>query len=484
MKFIAPVTSIILLLSAVLTSAAAPVPSGDIDFAALDAAIEGQMGKHGLPGVALAVVEGDAIAYLRGYGTAGGHEMTPQTQMFIGSQSKSFTALAIAQLAERGRIDLDAPVKTYIPWFEVANEDASSRITIDHLLHHTSGLSEAGYSMLLPPGATSEEAVRSLAQARLTARIGTKFQYFNLGYAVLAYIIETVTGERYPDYLQTHVLDPLGMAQTSAEPSTARDLSWGYTRLFGFAFPMPQPVRDYEIGAGYIVSTAEDMGRYALALKGGGQGLVTPVTAQMIFTPGLRDYGMGWFIADGGAKIFHGGANETFATHVNIYPRRNRAFVLLINQGYQIDHFVSSQQLVETVEAVVSGKTPPPLTQGWSMRWIGWGVGLLVLALIGLHTRNFYVLFKGWEEHIRHRSPAKIALDVAVSFAIPTIILVVVFSQVKAFYGYRFNLLTTLAYLRLGLPDVFILMIVGSVPDYVQGAIKLLWILGGKTRQA
>ena len=83
--------------------------SGPIDFNALDAAVEAQMAKHGLPGVALAVVEGDEIVYLKGYGLAGADRpMTPQTPMFIGSQSKSFTALAIAQLADQGKLDLNA----------------------------------------------------------------------------------------------------------------------------------------------------------------------------------------------------------------------------------------------------------------------------------------------------------------------------------------------------------------------------------------
>jgi CubicO group peptidase (beta-lactamase class C family) len=75
--------------------------------------------------------------------------MTPQTQMYIGSQSKSFTALAIAQLAEQGKLDLNTPVQTYIPWFRVADESASAQITLNHLLHHTSDLADTGFGVLL-----------------------------------------------------------------------------------------------------------------------------------------------------------------------------------------------------------------------------------------------------------------------------------------------------------------------------------------------
>ena len=178
---------VFLLLTPTASATIGAASPGEIDFAALDAAIAAQMAKHGLPGAALAVVEGGGIVYLKGYGSAGRRAMAPQTPMFIGSQSKSFTALAAAQLAEQGKLDLNAPVRTYIPWFRVADEAASGQITINHLLHHTSGLSESGYSVILPADATTEEAVRSLAQARLTAPVGTKHQYFNIGYDVLTY---------------------------------------------------------------------------------------------------------------------------------------------------------------------------------------------------------------------------------------------------------------------------------------------------------
>jgi CubicO group peptidase (beta-lactamase class C family) len=148
--------------------------------------------------------------------------MTPQTQMLIGSQSKSFTALAIAQLAEQGKLDLNAPVQTYIPWFRVADETASARITVNHLLHHTSGLSDSGFGVVLPDDATPEQAVRSLAQAQLTAPVGSKHQYFNLGYTTLAYIIELVSGQSYADYVQAHILAPLGMDSSTADPARCR----------------------------------------------------------------------------------------------------------------------------------------------------------------------------------------------------------------------------------------------------------------------
>ena len=442
----------------------------------LDDFIISMMSKHGLPGVAVAVIEGDQVIYLQGYGTAGnGKPLTPQTQMFIGSQSKSFTALAIVQLAEQGKLDLDAPVKTYIPWFRVADETASAKITLRHLLHHTSGLSESGYGMLLPLDASFEDAIHSLASAQLTAPVGMKHQYFNMGYAVLAYIVEITSGESYAEYIHNHIFTPLGMDSSTADPASAANLAQGYSRLFGFAIPMEQQVPRYAIGDGYIVSTPADMARYALAMNTGGAGLVSPEMFKRIFTPGPGNYGFGWYIVDSGAKVFHGGANETFRTEVNLYPARQRAFVLMMNEGYQVDHFISGGQLARGFEALVLGNIPPAVTEGWSVQWIGWGLGIFVLALTALHTRNFLAL-RGWNERTHSLTTAQKTWDVAISFFIPSVILLLVFWQVSSFYGDRFNLLTNLVYMRQGLPDVFILMLVGSLPDYIQGFIKIfLW---------
>jgi CubicO group peptidase (beta-lactamase class C family) len=453
---------------------AASLPASQVNFRDYDTVITAQMSKHGLPGVALAVIEDGAIVYLKGYGVDGdGRPMTPQTPFFIGSQSKSFTALAIAQLAEQGKLDLDAPVQTYIPWFRVADEAASRQITINHLLHHTSGLSDSGFDIILPENASLEQAVSHLAQARLTAPVGAKHQYFNLGYSVLAYIIELTSSQPYAEYIQAHILGPLGMENSSADPAAAASMPAGYTRLFGFPIPTREPVPVYGIPAGWIISTAEDMARYAIAFENDGAGLVSPAMLERILTPGLGSYGMGWYIYENGAKIVHGGANQTFRTEVNLYPDRGRAFVLLTNEGYQVDHFISARQLTNSVEAVALSRTPPAVSDGWSVQWMGWGLGIFVLALGLLHTRNFLSL-RGWSERTRSLSPVKRAWDIAVSFLIPTVILIVIFWQVSSFYGDRFNLLTNLAYMRFGLPDVFILMLVGILPDYIQGIIKLI----------
>jgi CubicO group peptidase (beta-lactamase class C family) len=482
----------LLMLAVFLSAWILPIEAGagsrsELEAEALDAYIESQMSKHGLKGIALAVTSGSEIVYLQGYGTAGNDRtMTPQTPMYIGSQSKSFTGLAVAQLIEQGNIRLNEPVRTYIPWFRVADEEASEIITIDHLLHHTSGLSEAGFTVILPDDATNEDAVRALASAELTAPVGTTFQYFNVGYDVLAVVIQNVSGMTYEAYIQKNIFDPLEMTHTYTDPELARadGLSQGYSRFFGFVIPQAQPHRAYEVSAGYIISTAEDMAHFAIAMNNHGvykgRRVLSSQGMDMLFAP-VQGYGMGWFVSPD--HIHHGGANETFKTFVDLYPQQNIGIVLLINQGYLFDHYISAPQVFNGVEAIVLERTPPPLTEGWSVKYIGWALGLFVLALTALHIRNFRAL-RGWTERARTWSPLKKAWDVAVSFIVPTVILIVVFGQIKTFFGYRFNLTYQMIVMARTLGDITVLMLVGSISDYAQGLIKLFWVLRGRTRQA
>jgi CubicO group peptidase (beta-lactamase class C family) len=486
MKHIAQLLLLILMCSLLARPAAVsarPGISGDIDFEALDAYITGQMSKHGIRGVSLAVTSGTGIVYLKGYGSAGGgRPMTPQTPMYIGSQSKSFTGLAVAQLIEQGKIDPNDPVQKYIPWFRIMDDSASKKITVNHLLHHTSGLSEAGFTAMLPDGATKEDAVRALASAELTAPIGVKHQYFNVGYDVLAVVIQNVSGLAYEEYIQKNIFDPLDMARTYTDPDLARDngLSQGYSRFFGFVVPQRQPHRVYEVSAGFIISTAEDMAHYAIAMDNGGlyrgRQLLSFAGMDRLFSA-MQGYAMGWFVEPG--HIWHGGANETFKTYVDIYPLRDRSLVLLINQGYMFDHLISSPQIFEGVQAIVLGQRPPAVSKGGSVKYMGWGLLAFVLVLGMVQTRNVLSL-RGWRGRARNWSAARKAWDTALSFLIPTLILIVVFSQVKAYMGYRFNLTYQVVTLFRTLPDIAALMVLGSVPDYVQGSIKLFWMVSGR----
>ena len=166
---------------------------------AIDAYIEEQMHRLKMPGVSLAIVEGDEIVHMRGFGRArpGGEAPTPQTPFVLGSTTKSFTALAVMQLVESGKIELDAPVQRYLPWFRVADPHASAQITVRHLLNQTSGLPGSAGELPLAdfdnsPSATERQA-RALATVALTHPVGTDFEYCHSNYSVLGLIIEAAS---------------------------------------------------------------------------------------------------------------------------------------------------------------------------------------------------------------------------------------------------------------------------------------------------
>jgi CubicO group peptidase (beta-lactamase class C family) len=169
-----------------------PIADQDIPLSVLEtieAYITAQMRVARLPGLAMAVVKGDRIIHLRGYGVAdpAGRPVTPQTPFIIGSLTKSFTALAIMQMVEAGKLELDAPVRHYIPWFRLSDLQASAHITPRHLLNHTSGISRYVGRQLLAGkgGATIEQRVRELRTVALTKPVGSTFQYSNVNYLIL-----------------------------------------------------------------------------------------------------------------------------------------------------------------------------------------------------------------------------------------------------------------------------------------------------------
>lgn len=336
------------------TGSAAPVRDSE-RFDAVDAYIEKHMRRLNIPGASLAIVEGDNIVHRRGFGQArpGGEAPTPQTPFLIGSLTKSVTALAVMQLVEAGRIELDAPVQRYLPWFRVADSQASARMTVRHLLNQTSGLPTPSGEIQLAdfddrPGATERQA-RALATRALARPVGSAWEYSNANYSVLGLIIEAASGEPYADYVQKHIFTPLDMCRTSTAQAiaTRSDLAVGHRYWFGIPFAAPKmPMPHGSLPAGTLASTAEDMARYMIALLNGGR----HGNVQILSGPGIDElhrgaadvsalglslgqYGMGWFISEvGRAKlVWHSGTLPHFGAYMALLPEQKKGVVLLFN---------------------------------------------------------------------------------------------------------------------------------------------------------
>lgn len=199
------------------SSGLAQTPATGFDTAQLDRYVTELMEAYDVPGVGLAVVEDGEIRYVRGYGVRDvttGAPVLPGTHFAVGSVTKSFTALGMMLLVEDGRVDLDAPVTTYLPEFRLADPKATRTVTVRHLLTHTTGLTRTDASTF-DPSITATDIIQAAATTPLVGAPGEVFVYSNVNTIVAGAIIERVTGRSWEDFTRARVLKPLGMTETT-----------------------------------------------------------------------------------------------------------------------------------------------------------------------------------------------------------------------------------------------------------------------------
>ncbi|HMB25193.1 MAG TPA: serine hydrolase domain-containing protein, partial [Anaerolineales bacterium] len=360
----------------------------------------------------------------KGYGEAmPGKPVTPQTQFYIGSVTKGFTALAVMQLVEEGKLELDAPVQKYLPWFKVTDLEASRQITIRHLLNHTSGLGERGDPHVDAYTTSIEEEVRHLADVRPIAPAGSQYQYYNPNYRVLGLLIEQASGESYSDYMDKHVFKPLGMLATTTDPAEASNLAQGYCRAFGFALPRSQAsIRiPGAVSSGGIITSAEDMARYLLAKlhnrQADGKQMLDPESLTALRTPPDEigsDEGMGWIVVENGNTIAFGGATEYFQSFVAVGLKEEIGFVTLYNQDSLENMLFENDSIRDGLLAFLNGETPQRTSYGW----IGWL--LLALAMLDLanHVRLFWTSSR-WVQKTASQNRAWLWVKVLAGILVP-----------------------------------------------------------------
>ncbi len=395
-------TMLTLLLRGFIKPVSAEPAASTTSYDAIDTYIEQQMRRFNLPGVSLAIVEGDQIIHMRGFGQArpGGQAPSPQTTFIIGSTNKSFTALAVMQLVEAGKIELDAPVQHYLPWFRVADPQASGQMTVRHLLNQSSSLPlNPAWQQLADfdssPDATERQA-RALSTLQLTRPVGSAFEYSNVNYNILGLIIEAASGETYTDYIQHHIFDPLEMkhSYTSKPAADQEDMAVGHQTWFGIPIAVPDlPIPLGSQPSGQLVSNAEDMGRYLIAhLNQGsyaGKKVISPEGMAELHRPAvpaisagvdMGHYGMGWYITehDQTQIINHTGMVPDYYTYMALLPEQKKGMILLVNANY-FTHEINLTEVGEGIAMLVAGKQPAPIQFGF----IPWAIrSLLLIPLI------------------------------------------------------------------------------------------------------
>ncbi len=301
-----------------------PAPAADSTEAFLQA--------RGFQGSVLLRRDGETIL-ARGFGDADratGEPNRVRTKHRIGSVTKSFTAVAIAQLKQQGHItSFDQPVADFFPDYPRGNE-----ITLRHLLTHHSGLPDYLDYIDESTPRTPVELVEAIIDEPLHFDPGTYFEYSNTNYAALGVIIESLTGMDYMSYLTTSVLDPLGMHDTRygadpiADPGEARGYE-GSSAAEHIDMSVPY-------AAGALISTVSDLGIWAEMMLGGDY-LNASDRAELLPAPhpeaGVTVMGMGWFALNTGERTIyhHGGDIAGFTSLVALFPDDNGYLVLLSN---------------------------------------------------------------------------------------------------------------------------------------------------------
>lgn len=277
---------------------------------------------------------------------------TRDTRFRVASVTKQFTAMAIVMLAQDGKLDLADPISRYVD----SLPPSWNAITIHHLLRHTSGISDyeewfggyttQAYSDYMSQAHAPARIVRDAKARPLDHDPGTQFRYSNSAYIILGFIVERASGMPYADFLRTRIHEPLGMSRSDQDRSEeiTPDRAQGY-RLRPGAYPRAwfngltradyrnavyQLMEPPQADAG-LITTARDLYRWDQALYT--DRLVQRALLDSIFTPGIGDYGYGWFVRSGpdGRVHDHSGGLPGFACFIRRIPGTQRTIIILGN---------------------------------------------------------------------------------------------------------------------------------------------------------
>jgi len=325
-----------------LPAGAAPVAPGPSLAERIDASLA-PLYRSDTPGAAVIVVKDGKTVFRKAYGLADvakKQALTPDTALRIGSITKQFTATAILMLMEEGKLRLDDDITRHLPGYPTHGK----RITIEHLLTHTSGIpsytGKPSYMADMAKDMTVAEMIDTFKNDPLEFAPGAVWRYDNSGYFLLGAIIEKVSGQTYAAFLQQRIFTPLGMTHTAYEGHERRAFphAQGYSPDATGWRPSPRLSMTQPYAAGALVSSVDDLARWDAAVSSGK--LLTPANWQRAFTPYTLDdgtrtgYGYGWEITTlrGVPQVSHGGAITGFRSYALRLPEQH-IYVAVLNNA-------------------------------------------------------------------------------------------------------------------------------------------------------
>lgn len=360
---------LVICLSSITCIAQKHKPGAD-RFAGLDTAFARVLKDWKAAGFAVAVVEKNKVIYAKGFGykdVAAKLPVTVNTQFAIGSCTKAFTASLIGLLAKDGKVELDKPVRNYLPSINFYNNEMNNGITLRDMMCHRTGLSRFDYSWYFFSTESKEELMKRMQFIKPSEPLRAKWQYNNFMFMLQGLVTEKLTGKSWEDNISEKLFAPLGMNNSNAslkEWMAAKDIAVGYnlkhdsiiskTDYFDISGMAP---------AGSINSSVTDMAKWLTVWINGGkymgkeilpsQYVADAISSQMVMGGALpsterpdlylSNYGLGWMLSSyrGHYRVEHGGNIDGFSASTSFFPTDSIGIVVLCNQnGSQVPSMV------------------------------------------------------------------------------------------------------------------------------------------------
>jgi len=392
-----------------------PIPAAlaaqPIDTDAIDAIVQAGLKSWQVPGAALAIVRGDEVVYLKGYGVAevgSDRAVSPDTLFAIASCTKAFTAAAAGVLADQGKLAWDDPVRKHLEWFHLADPLADRDVTLRDLLCHRTGLARHD---ILSFGTDwgREEIVRHMGSVRAAHSFRSTFEYNNNMYTAAGLVVGAASKSTWDEFVATHLFGPLGMKGATCSVRAAGEnpnhALPHRRKKDGTVEALPwHSSLDNAGPAGAIHASARDMARWVRFQLGDGtlegRRILKAATLAETHTPQIvvrlegpvkiaypetlqLAYGLGWFVHDHRGRLMysHTGGLDGFRARIVLVPKERLGLVLLMNSGvgssYASMHYVVTNNLLD--------------------------------LLLGLGTKDWDTIYTAGAKKLREESEAEVA---------------------------------------------------------------------------
>ena len=330
----------------------------------IDALVEKTLITFDVPGIAVAIVKDGKIIHEKGYGLSSltnKQKVNAHTRFGIASNSKAFTATALAMLVDEGKLKWDDRVRKFIPEFTLYDSYVSDQFTVRDLLTHRSGLGLGAGDLMLWPDSSSystQDIIHNLRFLKPVSDFRTKYDYDNLLYIVAGEVVEKVSGMSWNNFIQNRILNPLEMTESAPNfglLSSKNNVTDPHAEVEGKVMVVRRDWRDVAGAAAGIYSSVHDMTKWAmLQLNNGKYGknlenklfseqshaemwtpqTIIPVRGKTPYDTKFKSYGLGWFLSDenGHKVVTHTGGLFGIVTQFTLIPDMNLAIIVFTNQ--------------------------------------------------------------------------------------------------------------------------------------------------------